>query len=66
MVREPRSPDVKSRSGGPINGQGIKAKAPLGSSAFADAVRSSEHWMAGGARARPVRRAAHPLRAITR
>jgi hypothetical protein len=39
MYRERRSPQLKSRSGCPINGQGLGAKEPMCSEAFPDAGR---------------------------
>jgi hypothetical protein len=57
----------KSRSGRPINGEGRRAKVPLGSSAFTDAAHSAwQSTNAGYARDGPVRRSAHPLRSLTR
>ena len=66
MDRERRSPYLKSRSACPINGQGSGANVPMCSYAFSEAGSSAEHLMPGSARERPVRRAAHPLRSLTR
>jgi hypothetical protein len=43
MDRERCSPQLKRRSGGPIKGQGIGARAPMYSDALPDPVRLSAH-----------------------